>query len=325
MAPYAIIPRRWQALPATFAGSAVNAIKHRATNLRRSTERRLFQALQRRAFGRGLIAMWRGLRRHHMARNASAMAFDLFLAAIPMLALAGWVVAVALRTDQRALGMTSLLLDLTPIEVHELASRHLGRFSPGAVAPIAVLGSIWLASSAFHTLMSVFETAIGARRRAWWQKRMLAIGCVFGAIVAFAATGFLAVELAGGPSALLRLISATEYSDGTLGRALAAAFSVCAITATLAAFFRVAVHRPDVARRVWPGAALSVAIGGLSSYLFGYYAQNLASFTLYYGSLTAVAIVLAWLWIWCAALLVGAELNAQLEGGDRGLPSVRAH
>jgi membrane protein len=301
-------------------GLPVNAIKARAATLRRSAESHLLGALRRRALGRGLISLWRGLGRHHVARNASAMAFDLFLAAIPMLALAGWVAALALRTDQRALGMTSLLLDLTPVEVHTLATRHLGHFSPGAVAPIAVLGSVWLASSAFHTLMSVFETAIGARHRAWWKKRMLAIGCVFVAIIVFATTAFVAVKLAGGASALLNL---SEYSGGALGRIVAAAFSVFAVTATLAAFFRVAVRRPDVVRRVWPGAALSVGIGGLSSYLFGYYAQNLASFTLYYGSLTAVAIFLAWLWICCAALLVGAELNAQLEGGERSLPSKR--
>jgi membrane protein len=123
----------------------------------------------------------------------------------------------------------------------------------------------------------------------------------------------------------MRLVQPEGDSGGALGRVLAVAFSVFAGTAALAGFFRVAVHRPEVGRRVWPGSALTIAIGGLSSYLFGYYAQNLASFTLYYGSLTAVAIVLAWLWIWCAALLVGAELNAQLEGGDRGAPSVLAH
>ncbi len=303
----------------------MNALKTRALTFKRRAETQLVVSLERWALGRGLIAMWRGLRRHHMARNASAMAFNLFLAAIPMLALAGWMIAVVLRRDQRALGLTSLMLDLTPVEVHTLASRHLGRFSPGAVAPIAVLGSIWLASSAFHTLMSVFETAIGARRRAWWKKRLIAIGCVFAAIVAFAATGFIAVQLAGGPSALMRLVQPEGESGGALGRVLAVAFSVFAGTAALAGFFRVAAHRPEVGRRVWPGSALTIAIGGLSSYLFGYYAQNLASFTLYYGSLTAVAIVLAWLWIWCAALLVGAELNAQLEGGDRGAPSVLAH
>lgn len=291
-------------------------IRARAETLRQNA----VQVLDRRPLGRGLLSLWRGLRRHHAARNASAMAFDLFLAAIPMLALAGWMISVVLKRDQRALGTTSLLLDLTPAEVHLLATRHLERFLPGAVAPIAVLGSIWLASSAFHTLMSVFEVAIGAQRRAWWVKRLIAIGCVFAAITAFALTGFVAVQLAGGPATLLRLVRAGEGIGAPLGRVVAATVALLGATAALAGFFRVAVQRPDVERRVWPGAALTVAIGGLASYLFGYYAKHLARFSVYYGSLTAVAIVLAWLWIWCAALLVGAELNAQLEGGDRGAP-----
>ena len=276
------------------------------------------EVLDRRPLGRGLLALWRGLRKHHAARDASAMAFNLFLAAIPMLALAGWLISVVLRRDQRALGSTSLLLDLTPYEVQTLASRHLERFLPGAVAPIAVVGSLWLASSAFHTLMSMFEVAIGARRRPWWTKRLIAIGCVFAAILAFALTGVVAVQLAGGPAALFRFVRAGEGIAAPLGRVLAAGVGLLAATAALAGFFRIAVHRPDVDRRVWPGAALAVAIGGFASFLFGYYAKYLASFSVYYGSLTAVAIVLAWLWLWCAALLVGAELNAQLEGGDRG-------
>lgn len=292
-------------------------LKVRALALKQSAEERVLEVLEARPLGRGLVCLARGLRRHHAARAASAMAFDLFLATIPMLALAGWLVAVVLRTDQRALGTTSLLFDLTPVEVHGFASRHLGRFSPGAVAPFVVLGSLWLASSAFVTLMSIFEVAIGAARRPWWRKRLIAIGCVFAAIVLFTITGYLAVQLAGGPAVVFRLLRTGEQAGASAGRAVAAVVALLGTTTALAGFFRIAVHRPDVERRVWPGAALSVGIGGLASYLFGYYAQHLARFSLFYGSLTAVAIVLAWLWIWCAALLVGAELNAQLEGGDR--------
>ena len=294
-------------------------LKVRALALKQTAQERVLGVLESRPLGRGLLMLARGLRRHHAARAASAMAFDLFLAMIPMLALAGWIVAVVLRTDQRALGTTSLLLDLTPYEVHGFASRHLGRFSPGAVAPVVVLGSLWLASNAFVTLFTIFEVAIGATRRPWWRKRLIALGCVLGAILAFSVTGYLAVQLAGGPAMLFRFLRTGEQAGAPAGRAIASIVALLAATAMLAGFFRIAVHRPDVERRVWPGAAMTVAIGGLASYLFGYYAQHLASFSLFYGSLTAVAIVLAWLWIWCAALLVGAELNAQLEGGDRDL------
>jgi membrane protein len=259
----------------------------------------------------------RGMLKHRVARAASAMAFDLFLAAIPMLALAGWIFAALLERSEDALDAVSLLLDLTPNEVNNLVRVNLRRFSAGAVAPIAILGALWLASSAFHTLMSVFELAVHAVRRSWWNKRMIAIGCVLVGIGGLALSGYFAVLIAGGPIALLESFAPTYSGTGAkLARWIAPLVAWAGATALLAGFFRIAVRRPHVKRRVWPGAFLTMAIGGASSALFGYYAGHLARFSLFYGSLAAVAVTMAWLWIICAALLVGAELNAQLEGEE---------
>ncbi len=46
----------------------------------------------------------RNLDRHHATQLASAMAFDLFLALIPALALAGWALSVVLKDDTRGAG-----------------------------------------------------------------------------------------------------------------------------------------------------------------------------------------------------------------------------
>ncbi|MEO6420445.1 MAG: YihY/virulence factor BrkB family protein [Polyangiaceae bacterium] len=83
----------------------------------------------------------------------------------------------------------------------------------------------------------------------------------------------------------------------------------------LAVLYRYAVTHPrGVERRAWPGAALALGAGFVVSYAFGIYAATLASYTEYYGSLAAVAVVLVWLYLTSLALLLGAELNAQLEG-----------
>jgi membrane protein len=50
------------------------------------------------------------------------------------------------------------------------------------------------------------------------------------------------------------------------------------------------------------------------SWGFGLYVRTLASYTVYYGSLAAIAVLLIWLWLLSVAILVGAELNSQLEG-----------
>jgi membrane protein len=50
------------------------------------------------------------------------------------------------------------------------------------------------------------------------------------------------------------------------------------------------------------------------SWAFGLYVSTLADYAAFYGSLAAVAVLLVWLWLTSFAILVGAELNSQLEG-----------
>ena len=260
----------------------------------------------------------RGMRQHHAARAASAMAFELTLAAIPMLAILGWALAQMMQASDSAQIQTSLLLDLTPAQVNSVVTDQLGRFTgPRAAAPIALLGSWWLAAGAFHRVMSVFELALNAKRRRWWKKRLIALGCVVLWIVALGASGALTMLISGGPRIALAWIN-PEYAEGNPSfRYVALCVAMLTMTVLTAFFFRIAVIRPGVKRRVWPGALVTVLLGGLVSVGFTYYARKLANFTIFYGSLAAVAIGLVWLWLLCASMLLGAELNAQLEGLER--------
>jgi membrane protein len=52
----------------------------------------------------------------------------------------------------------------------------------------------------------------------------------------------------------------------------------------------------------------------LASALFSMYVATLSRYATLYGSLAAVAIFLFWLWLLALSLLVGGEVNAQLEG-----------
>jgi membrane protein len=256
----------------------------------------------------------RGLVTRDTLQAASAMAFDLFLAAIPMLALAGWLFARMSQGSDAVLTSASLLVDLTPSEVRSLIWSQLGQFSVTAVAPFALLGALWLASSAFNTLMSVLEITVGATRRPWWQRRLIALTCVVANIVLFMLSGTVAVALAGGPSAVIRYVARGEipFLDHA-SHFLLLGLVLLIATALLSGFFRIAVIRPGVRRRVWPGAIVTMAASGSASLGFAYYAHHLARFALFYGTLSAVAIVLGWLWIMCLTLLLGAELNLQLE------------
>ncbi|MGC4090217.1 MAG: YihY/virulence factor BrkB family protein [Polyangiaceae bacterium] len=246
-------------------------------------------------------------------RAASAMAFDLFLAVIPLLALAGWMFGHVVQTSSAAMAV-SLLLDTSPAAVREIAEEQLGKSSPSAFAPLAMVGSLWLSSSAAATCMALLESRGGARVRPWWTRRLLAMAWVLIGIVVFGAGSAFALWLVGGPMAMLEAIAGARVAAWTR-YALGLSLLHLLVVLLLAMFFRVAVDRPGIKRHMFPGALLGSVLGAVASGAFTFYASRIARFALYYGGLAAVAMTLIWLWLMCLFILVGAELNLVLEGG----------
>ena len=79
-------------------------------------------------------------------------------------------------------------------------------------------------------------------------------------------------------------------------------------------------------RWVTPGGVLAVISWIVVSAAFGIYVANFGSYNKTYGSLGAVIIFLVWLWLSNVAILLGAELNAELERGrqiEAGQPPER--
>jgi membrane protein len=66
-------------------------------------------------------------------------------------------------------------------------------------------------------------------------------------------------------------------------------------------------------RWITPGGVLAVVLWIAASIGFAFYVSNFGSYNKTYGSLAGVIIFLVWLWISNVAILLGAELNAELE------------
>ena len=66
---------------------------------------------------------------------------------------------------------------------------------------------------------------------------------------------------------------------------------------------------------VTPGALVAVLLWIIASALFALYVANFSSYNKTYGALGGVIAFLVWLWITNIVILLGAELNAELERG----------
>ena len=69
------------------------------------------------------------------------------------------------------------------------------------------------------------------------------------------------------------------------------------------------------ARVPWitPGGVLAVVVWLVASAAFALFVANFGSYNATYGALAGVVVFLVWLWLTNVAILLGAELNAELE------------
>jgi membrane protein len=66
---------------------------------------------------------------------------------------------------------------------------------------------------------------------------------------------------------------------------------------------------------VSPGSLIAVVLWIAASALFAFYVANFGSYNKTYGALGGVIVFLTWLWITNNVILLGAEINAEMERG----------
>ncbi len=271
-----------------------------------SVREQLSSIIESHGSGRALRRLWDNLDKHNAVLAASAMAFDAFLSLVPLAAFAGWM----LFTFHQKSGSITLIfgpiLRASPEAVSELVSSEFLRLSDSgaaAVAPISLLVFLWVTSSGLSTAMGVFETMYARTPRSWLRRRVLAIGFVFLGVTSIAVVGTLA----------LMVVRAT---NDAFGRWLAVFLAIGMVFLLVYLFYRFSVsthERRRKTRYLVPGALLTIVLWAATSVLFSLYVTRLSRYATLYGNLATVAILLFWLWLLSLSLLVGAEVNAELE------------
>lgn len=67
-------------------------------------------------------------------------------------------------------------------------------------------------------------------------------------------------------------------------------------------------------REVWPGALFSLVAWLLVSWAFSFYVDNMASYSVLYGSLAAIIVLMLWLYFVSMILLMGPQAQSHAGG-----------
>jgi membrane protein len=86
------------------------------------------------------------------------------------------------------------------------------------------------------------------------------------------------------------------------------------VSVVIALVYRYAPNRPNP-KWAWltPGSIIATLLWIAATLGFGFYVSNFGSYNATYGSLGAVVVFLTWLYLTGYILLMGGELNSELE------------
>jgi membrane protein len=208
------------------------------------------------------------------------------------------------------------LLGAAPSEVREMISSQLssiteeGSTGLGWAVVIGIVVALWSASSGVNNLIVAINAAYDEDdTRGFVKRRGLALLLTIGAIV-FLVVAFAVIALLPSMLADTGVGDAGRLAAGVLRWVLLFAGMLVA----LAILYRYSPDR-DEPRWSWvtPGAILATVLWLVGSALFAFYAANFGKYNETYGSLGAVVVVMLWLFLTALAVILGAELNAELE------------
>jgi membrane protein len=276
-----------------------------------------------------LVRTWKEAGDDNVGLLAAGVAFYAFLAFVPLLASVvltyGLVaepatVAEHIRTLARTLPRDAAAIIADQLQA--ITSDKDGARGIGLLLAIAL--SVYGASKGSGAVVTALNIAYEVKDMRGFLGRTAVTLLMTIAMV-------LSVLAAAGAIAALAFIEhLLPFSSPAIHGALKLLFfavTMGLVSAGIALVYRYAPNRPDAPWRwITPGSAAATLLWLLATMGFGLYVSNFGSYNATYGSLGGVVVFLTWLYLSAYILLMGGELNSELErqqalaspGVDRG-------
>jgi membrane protein len=236
---------------------------------------------------------------------AAGMAYYWFLAIFPgLIAVVGLLGLVDISPSELA-GVRESIQSTLPSGAARLVLNALtraGNASEGAALTATILGTLvalWSASSGMVALQSGLNIAYDVDKdRKFIAKRLVALLLI------------VVMGLLGGvPSPFF------TFGESTIFTVIGFILTAIAVVLMFSIFYYVGPKRssPDW-KWVSPGGILGAVLWVVSSLAFGWFVESgFASYEKTYGGLGSVVVLILWLFISALSVLVGGEVNAEIE------------
>jgi membrane protein len=235
--------------------------------------------------------------------------FPALLVLVSMIGLAGKDVTTSLVDN---------LAQMTPENVSDILAEAVNNLqrsqsTAGVIAIVGLAAAVWSASAYVAAFIrasnAIYDVPEG---RPIWKTMPLRVGLTLLLMVLLAAIA-LGVVLTGGLADRVGQALGIGATAVTVWDIAKWPVLLVIVSFMFALLYWASPNAKQGFRWVTPGGVLGVLVWAAASAGFAFYVANFSSYNETYGSLASIIIFLVWLWISNIALLLGGELNAELE------------
>jgi membrane protein len=250
---------------------------------------------------------------------ASALAYSSFFA-IPAVLIVATGLFTLIAGPQTITHLMQQLNGVIPAQAANLLKGSLTRAdaNPASSVVMTIIGfllALWSVTGAMSSYMTALNLAYGRTdRRSFVRKRIVALKMAAVIAVAFVLVAVLTIF---GPVVEHAIATHIGPAGGVLNVLWWVLQWPILLGGLLAAFATLLYLGPDVDHPRWefltPGSLVAALLWIGASGLFAVYTATFASYNKTWGALSAVIVMLTWLWLTGMALLLGGEINAESE------------
>ena len=260
--------------------------------------------------------IWQRINDHDVLGRAAQLSYYFLLALFPLLiflvTLLGYFAAGGSQLRDSMLRYLATVMPYSAVTLVTSTLDEVTAAKGGGKLSFSLLAALWVASSGMGAISETLNIAFGVREtRSWWRVRLMSV--LLTIALAILILTALAIVLYGGRigDAIANVVG---YGDTfrIVWRILQWPIMIGFLYLTFELIYYFA---PNRLRKGWhwlsPGALTGVVLWLLISFALRIYLHFFNSYSVTYGSLGALIVLMLWFYLTGIAVLVGGEVNSE--------------
>ena len=256
------------------------------------------------------------MRKDHVSAYAAQAAYFLIMSFIPFVL---FLTAIVQYTPLTYREVRQAIMSVVPENLQGFVLNIVAEvFSKSAaVLPLSALVALWSSGKGMQALINGLNTIYHVKEtRNWLVNRIYSMFYMFLFVLALIASLLLLVM---GNRIHVLISGYVPFLGNVIGRILGAKTFLVFVMLffVFLVLYRYLPNRRASLKSQVPGAFLTAVAWSVFSYLFSLYFTFFPDFSIMYGSLSTLILVMVWLYFCMNLLLYGAEINAYFESQFR--------